>query len=519
MTLTYIRENSFPVYTALSSDIDIDGKIDGASLIGKTVYTYDDKKWYIIKEDLTLDYYFIPSSKNSQLISTDEGNSSTTNLAASGSFVGESISTLDVAGIQVSLKTDQNCLIKVRQSQDNIHWDIIDTYNYDKLVNNFGVTVQAVSSYVSVVVENLSTISATTYFRLQTILCPTVEALPRSLSEYGYLKTTTIGLKDDFGFQGEFSPSKDLRVAQPYKLVGTTLGNSLDASFITPSTSGTGAVASVSNSTATISSGTSLNGYGQLQSVLKARYVFGMPNVWKGIVRIPSLAINGCTRRFGMFSTSGSVTPYNGAFFELDDSTISLHTVSNGVEVLSATSGSFNGLVSEYKIDTNAHSYEIVAFTNGVWFFIDEVLIHKTKPTDKILYASLTVPITVSSYNSSGSSSGTVEIFNTSISRIGREITAPTSRYIYGTTSASGTVLKIGSGALHNVIISNVSNNSNVTLYDSSSGSSTNGVIFSTGAMSNNLVPFSIPLSGLPFFNGLSITVTGASCNTTMVFE
>jgi len=45
--LYYISENAFPAYIALSTDIS-GCKLDGVSHVGKTVYTTDDHKWYII---------------------------------------------------------------------------------------------------------------------------------------------------------------------------------------------------------------------------------------------------------------------------------------------------------------------------------------------------------------------------------------------------------------------------------------------------------------------------------------
>jgi hypothetical protein len=47
MALQFISLDSFPTYTALSTDI-VSNKIAGASLIGKTVFTTDDNAWYII---------------------------------------------------------------------------------------------------------------------------------------------------------------------------------------------------------------------------------------------------------------------------------------------------------------------------------------------------------------------------------------------------------------------------------------------------------------------------------------
>ncbi|HRZ18940.1 MAG TPA: hypothetical protein P5136_02695 [Methanofastidiosum sp.] len=118
-------------------------------------------------------------------------NSSTGNIAAGATFTGLPDSTLGIAGIQVSLYADQNCRVYVEQSPDTTptgpHWDISDYFNTEANVG-FGITVQAVSSYVRVRVENLNTSTGTTVFRLQTALCPIVEAVPRTLDPWGNFK-------------------------------------------------------------------------------------------------------------------------------------------------------------------------------------------------------------------------------------------------------------------------------------------------------------------------------------------
>ena len=123
-----------------------------------------------------------------QNVVIDTNNSSDSNLLAGGTFTGTSTSTLGIVGIQVSLHTDQNCNVYVDQSPDGDNWDLTDSYRYFSGIDNFGITVQAINSYLRVRVTNVS-LSATTYFRLQTALCPIAEALPRSLDSSGNLKS------------------------------------------------------------------------------------------------------------------------------------------------------------------------------------------------------------------------------------------------------------------------------------------------------------------------------------------
>src|SRR5512136_1957883 len=136
-----------------------------------------------------------------QSVVADANNSSTTNLDVGNSYIftGTASSTLGVAGIQVSLYADKNCIVKVQQSPDATpHWDLIDTYYYTAS-SNFGVTVQAIYSYARVVVTTAN--ETTTTFRLQTALCPIVESVPRSLDGNGNLKVANP--IDSYGFDTE----------------------------------------------------------------------------------------------------------------------------------------------------------------------------------------------------------------------------------------------------------------------------------------------------------------------------
>jgi hypothetical protein len=110
-------------------------------------------------------------------------NSSTTPLAANGVFTGVAESTLGVAGIQVNVFSNVASAaggLSIQQSMDGTNWDIVDTFLILAGVG-FSTTVQATTSFYRVVYTNGPTIQ--TVFRLQTALCPIVEAVPRSLGQ------------------------------------------------------------------------------------------------------------------------------------------------------------------------------------------------------------------------------------------------------------------------------------------------------------------------------------------------
>jgi hypothetical protein len=60
MALKFIGKMNMPNYTALATDIEIDGTIIGASSVGFTVYLTDTAAWKIIGSDLVLVDYVVP---------------------------------------------------------------------------------------------------------------------------------------------------------------------------------------------------------------------------------------------------------------------------------------------------------------------------------------------------------------------------------------------------------------------------------------------------------------------------
>jgi hypothetical protein len=66
MALTFIREDNVPTYLCLSTDI-VEQKIEGASLVGKTVLATDTGNWYVIEKDLTLSVYSLPINLSSEI--------------------------------------------------------------------------------------------------------------------------------------------------------------------------------------------------------------------------------------------------------------------------------------------------------------------------------------------------------------------------------------------------------------------------------------------------------------------
>lgn len=129
--------------------------------------------------------HFLTTS-NVQEVRESTTNSSSSNLAPGASFTGTAADTFGVAGIQVNVYSDEPLRVNVQQSIDGSNWDLDNQYDVPGSIAD-GRTHQAVSNYVRVIITNLGNIT-TTVMRLQTVLCPVVEALPQTLTESGKLK-------------------------------------------------------------------------------------------------------------------------------------------------------------------------------------------------------------------------------------------------------------------------------------------------------------------------------------------
>lgn len=455
-----------------------------------------------------------------QDVIADPLNSTTDNLGpgAIWNSSGSGTSTLGVAGIQVSLKTDQNCTVYVDQSPDNLNWDISDDYDYYASVGNFGVTVQAVNSYVRVRVKNTG-LSATTYLRLQTALCPIVEALPRSLSEDGHLKTHIFGIQDEYGWLAENTPVGELRVTTPTRLVGAQFdGATIDPNFWVATVANSATIAQ-GNDQIVLTSGTNSAGSAKLNSVRRARYVSASPNGFRGVVQLGDTGTVNNTRQWGVAFGATMPTITDGAYFRISGVTFSIVTNKGGSETV-VSSGSFNGnLGASYIPSTNATTYEIYWTNSSVWFVVGSDILHTVSAAASPWSNTMSHYVYMDNVNSGNTTSVTLSCRVASVRRLGPLLTQPNSKYQSGTTA--GVVCKYGAGNLHSMVISGIVSGSVATLYDNTTGSG--NVIWSSGTMTignqaTNL-PYPVDFKGLPFFVGLTLVVTTQNSNCLVVYE
>lgn len=88
-------------------------------------------------------------------------------------------------------------------------------------------------------------------------------------------------------------------------------------------------------------------------------------------------------------------------------------------------------------------------------------------------------------------------------------------KYQSGTTA--GLVLKYGAENIHGMVISAVTQNAVITLYDNTAASGT--TIWSSCIMSAQTQPFDLEMHNIPFSVGLTMAITGANCNVLIAYE
>lgn len=198
---------------------------------------------------------------------------------------------------QAGVSTASN--VGVAKAFNQYYWDVNDSYQYKASINNFGVTVQAVGSYLRVRVQNISA-SNQTYFRVATALCPIVEAVPRSLDAHGHLQTAVEEISDEYGFQVENTPMGEMRTVSPVRLAGSTFdGSTVDPNFWNVVNTNGGTVTQ-SSATAQLQTNTTANGATLMYSVRKARYVGGSSMVYRTTIRFNDTGTANNKRRFGV---------------------------------------------------------------------------------------------------------------------------------------------------------------------------------------------------------------------------
>jgi hypothetical protein len=459
-----------------------------------------------------------------QAVVESPGNSSTADLAAylggdatgADTFIGTPASTLGVNAIQVGLETSLNCSVWVEQSPDSTHWDISDQYSYLTESHNFGLTVQAIQSYVRTKVRNLGD-STTSGFRLSTVLCPIVEAVPRSLSEEGNLKVGVYEIEDEQENKVAITPSSALRTAKAIRLLGTNFyDTTIDTNFWTSTVANAGTTVQTGGQLQ-LRTNTTANGSAAIQTTQVARYVNGSPNYCRILAEYGSPTLNN-TKRWGCFTgTTGA--PTDGAAFEYYNGVPAVATYKGGA-ITRVLNGSLNGFygttIGSGEIPLGCQTFEIIYNNLHVWFMFNGKLFHRVDALTETWSNALNLPCRAENVNTGGGIiDSSLYIRSFTIYRNGEPETKPAWRYQAGATT--GTNIKRGPGTLHRVVVNTWVNGSSILLYDALTA--TNPIAIITPTSSNDAQQSFVLEYGLDFYTGLTFTTVNATTNVTIVYE
>ena len=398
-------------------------------------------------------------------------------------------------------------------------WDINDEYEYLYSINNFSRTVQAVNSFFRVRIMNLSTTSATTYFRLQSILLPIGSPTPRSTDEHDHLPVKVSHISDLYGFEVENTPMGEMRVITPIKLVGSAFdGTTIDTNFWTV-TNAAGGTTTQANAQITLATNTTANGSTKINSLRRSRYLSGTSNGYRARIQLGDTGTANNVRRWGVAWGATMPTYTDGAYFQLSGTTFSIVTLKGG-SATTVNNGSFNGsLGATYDLTTVDTTYEIY-WTNGkVYFVIGDEILHTVTASSATWANTMNFHIYHENTNSSGSTSNvTMSSRVSSVRRFGALNTQPTSKFQSGTTA--GNIMKYGPGNLNKIIISTVTSGSVITLYDNTAAS---GTILWQGTLTfgnqGGTGIHTVNFGGLPFATGLTLVIATQNSNVLVIYE
>jgi len=307
--------------------------------------------------------------------------------------------------------------------------------------------------------------------------------------------------------------ANQLMVAESERLIGGVFnGTTPDANFYTTVLVANG-TANIVNAELNLATTTDINSSAIINTLSKARCIGGNMNQYRERIRLSDTGKTNNVRRWGMCETTALL---NGVYFQLSGTTFSVVAKTNGLADIVVNSGSFNGTIASYALDTNYHLYTI-NYVNGLFkMYIDDVLIHEFKETTSIICGTRHLRVFSQNTNTGVGSVCNIYCRFMTIVQFGSRKTQPRFYNQIGTTT--GVLLKVGVGSLHQMNVSAIINNSVVTLRDGINA--TGPIIYTTGAMTAQTIPLVISFNdGINFETGLFLVISGANSNAQVIYE
>ena len=232
---------------------------------------------------------------------------------------------------------------------------------------------------------------------------------------------------------------RDLQIAQRYTILADSVADGL-AGFWTASVTGSGSAPAVSSGEGVLASGAAASSSSQLTST-PVRYFPGQSAWLNSAVRFGDTGVVGNTRRVGVFTVSGT-TPQDGFYFELADTTLNAVVVKNGVVQSSVAAAAWSRAAqSPFTLDANYHQFEIRFTSNGVQFYVDNVVRHVFAGTTSAITNTLNFPMTLQTVNTTATANCVIAVRNIGIGRFGQQPQDYSSAQILADQAGAGGVL------------------------------------------------------------------------------
>lgn len=451
--------------------------------------------------------YFKNINLETDIATVSTANSNDANVAANTIWSGDFEDIVNQTGIQFIAKYNQETTIYCDQSIDGISATITDSWDVNKNTG-FTTTIASAAPYYRIRVNNHN-LTEVAQGQIVSAKTAVINPLPRRLSSTDGLTSTISGISDSLGFDIAGTPNCELRVVEPYRLVGTQFSETtLDSNFWTFSNAAGGSYTMAGD--ILLDTVTTANAYSKVTSVRVARYVPACSNRFRSQITLGDTGETKNSRKWGCFSASAN----DGCYFELDGTSIYVVTKKGGSATrLASTSWNGNRVLPTI---TNCNTWEIYWNNKSVWFTINDILAHKVTATSTVWSNTLNLGIVMSTTNTLGlNTTHKISTRTMSIFRMGKEITASIYKYLTTGTSA---ICKYSAGVIHSVTVGAPTAAAGLcTIADNAAGTTTNPITVLDLNKSTGVVGY-IQLN-CSFYTGLSVTTTGSGGNVTIIYE
>lgn len=327
---------------------------------------------------------------------------------------------------------------------------------------------------------------------------------------------------DHYGVEQYLAPNGEVVAVPLYKLVGDVFFDSVLDPLRWTASVGTGGSAVVTAGQMTLSTGTTANNATTFASMHTARFSGLAPNKTRQVIQLPDGGVPNNIREWGVGAISAGAL-IDGAIFRQNGETLQLVTKKSGVETVVASSGAFNGQYgASFSVGTGSHFFEVIYQPRQVVWLADNKVIHTLNANSGSWTGNLHLRVWLANRNTNGRASNTDMLVRLLvIARFGVADQQVDGYFQQGLTGASGVVLKYGPGTLRNVVLTGVTNNAVVTLYDGTCSPvpASGVVIVSTGTLPAQTAPVDLPGDDEAFNDGLCLLITGAAANAWVHFE